>query len=232
MSARTVAATASAVASLLMGDDARGISPGQEDSALPRTAAHDRLGRSAKRDEARRKVEAVALALFAQRGFDEVKVEQICAEAAIAPATFYRYFGSKEGVVFDYEESFLAAAGDLGTSVDPAQPVTEQLRVLVRSCALFFQEQSEMLAMRDDIVRANAGLLQRTFAIQRAFEDRLASGLAFRRHEAVPSPATLLDAAVCLVVLRVGVRAWRSREDLTLPALTEETYASLRDRLG
>jgi|tagenome__1003787_1003787.scaffolds.fasta_scaffold20935772_2 AcrR family transcriptional regulator len=215
-----------------MGDGSKGIPAASAASDATLSKTHDRVGRSAKRDEARRKVEAVALTLFSHRGFDEVRVEQICAEAGIAPATFYRYFGSKEGVVFDYEESFLAAAADLGASIDPAQPIPDQLRDLAGLCALFLQEQSEMLAMRDAIVRVHPELLQRTFAVQRAFEDRVASGLASRRHETAPSPATLLDAAVCLVVVRLGVRAWRSQEGSSLPDLIEETYASLRARLG
>jgi AcrR family transcriptional regulator len=196
------------------------------------SGAGDLVGRAGKREESRRKVEAVALTMFAQHGFDEVTVEQICCEAAIAPATFYRYFGSKEGVIFDYEEDFLRAAGALGTSVDPTQPVVQQLCALARSCALFFEEQSDMLAIRDDIVRANPALLQRTFAVQRKFEDRLAAALASRRLEAAPSPTTLLDAAVCLVVLRLGVRAWRSQEDSSLAGRTEETLQSLRARLA
>ena len=194
--------------------------------------ASDLVGRAGKREQSRRKVESVALTLFARRGFDEVTVEQVCVEAAIAPATFYRYFGSKEGVIFDYEENFLTAAGALGASVDPTQPVVQQLCSLARSCALFFEEQSDVLAMRDDIVGANPALLQRTFAVQRKFEDRLAAALASRRLEAAPSPTTLLDAAVCLVVLRLGVRAWRSQEDSSLPGRTEETLQSLRARLA
>jgi AcrR family transcriptional regulator len=169
--------------------------------------------------------------MFARRGFDAVRVEEVCVEASIAPATFYRYFGSKEGVIFDYEERFLAAAAAMGAGVDPAQPVGEQMHTLLRSCAQFFEEQSDMLAMRDDIVRANAALLQRTFAVQRKFENSLAEALASRRQEAEPSPGTLLDAAVCLVVLRLGLRAWRRQEDSSLEGHTDQTYESLRARL-
>src|SRR3712207_7644572 len=57
------------------------------------------------REQRRARIEAAALELFRSRGFDHVTVEDVCAEAGVGPATFYRHFGTKEGVVFAYREA-------------------------------------------------------------------------------------------------------------------------------
>jgi AcrR family transcriptional regulator len=55
--------------------------------------------RERKRAHARAATVEAALQLFAEHGYEKVTVADICAAAAIAPRTFFRYFPSKSDVL-------------------------------------------------------------------------------------------------------------------------------------
>ena len=184
--------------------------------------------RAGSRQQRRARIEETALELFGSRGFDRVTVTEVCAAAGVAPATFYRHFGSKDQVVFAYEDDFRAA---LGRALEAGAQVPEHARLtaVLREFAAFLDAQQDVLALRDRIVLGNARLLQRTLLFQRELEGVLAAGLARLRGEPAPDAAALLEAGVGFLVLRLAVRSWRAGTGRSLQAETERTLADLRD---
>ncbi|MGY1679287.1 TetR/AcrR family transcriptional regulator [Geodermatophilus sp. SYSU D01176] len=180
------------------------------------------------REQRRARIEQTALELFRTRGFDQVTVEDLCSAAGVAPATFYRHFGTKEEVVFAYRDAFAAA---LQTALAEAADLPSGMRlpVVLGRFAEFLESQQDLLALRDQIVLGHPRLLQRTLTVQRDMEAALASGLARLRGLPAPDPAALLEAGVGIVVLRVALRSWRAQGGGSLVAAMRETLVQLRE---
>jgi AcrR family transcriptional regulator len=67
--------------------------------------------RERKKQKTRWAIQAHAMRLFAQQGYDATTVEQIAEAAEISPSTFFRYFKTKEDVVIQdrYDDMMTAA---------------------------------------------------------------------------------------------------------------------------
>jgi TetR/AcrR family transcriptional regulator, regulator of mycofactocin system len=71
-----------------------------------------------------RRLEAVALELFAMRGFDAVTVDDLAAAGGVGRRTFFRYFPTKLDVVLGELDDALAALVTTLRTVASADPVT------------------------------------------------------------------------------------------------------------
>jgi AcrR family transcriptional regulator len=76
-------------------------------------AAPPRSGRrSRKRERTRREIFEAAMALFAERGFAGVTIEQICAAADVARGTFFLHFPAKGALLFEFNRKLAAELSD------------------------------------------------------------------------------------------------------------------------
>src|SRR5262245_51875488 len=68
--------------------------PAERETDMPRSAAHNEIIRTARRDEIFR----AAARVFAKKGFAATKIADIAAEAGLSHGLLYHYFSSKEAV--------------------------------------------------------------------------------------------------------------------------------------
>lgn len=73
-------------------------------------------------------LERVGFELFARRGFDRTTVEDIAAAAGIGRRTFFRYFASKNDLVWGDFAAELVRLDALLAATDPAVPMMDALR--------------------------------------------------------------------------------------------------------
>jgi mycofactocin system transcriptional regulator len=80
------------------------------------------------RATSRAALEQLGFELFAREGFDRTTVDDIAAAAGIGRRTFFRYFASKNDLVWgDFEEQLVRLDGLLAAA-DPAAPMMDALR--------------------------------------------------------------------------------------------------------
>jgi AcrR family transcriptional regulator len=133
--------------------------------------------RERKKEQTRCRIEQVAMRLFAERGFDDVTVNEIAEAAEVAKVTLFKYFPSKESLVLDgVKEDFagIVAARQDGRSVVDA----------VRDhCALMVRADAPEVATLVRIISGSPALLVGWQAVQAGQRAELAAVLAAERDE-------------------------------------------------
>ena len=94
-----------------------------------RASASERTGRPPVTTPA--DIERVALELFARNGFEETTVDDIAAAAGISRRTFFRYFASKNDVVWGDFDVLLDGLDEWLSHVAPDAPMLETLSAAV-----------------------------------------------------------------------------------------------------
>ena len=161
----------------------------------------------------RRTMDAIidgALALFEERGYDAVSVEEIAAAAEVSPRTFYRYFPAKEDVLVLDPETDAAVRAALAEDQPDETDVDFVARTLIAA----------LTARRPERARRGYHLIQATPALQgrihqlvwRDQEIIVQALLARGPGRGTPAQDAELRARVITVAvsdaIRIGVGAW------------------------
>lgn len=118
------------------------------------TVTRSRTGQELRASRRRRMaddIELVALRLFADHGVDEVTVDDIADAADISRRTFFRYFSSKDDVLYGNPERQLKIVHTALDSAPATASPRARVRAMLLALAIDFEDRREVLLLRKRI---------------------------------------------------------------------------------
>jgi AcrR family transcriptional regulator len=175
----------------------------------------------------RRAIQDEAFRLFREKGYDATTVEEIAAAADISPRTFFRYFPSKEGVVF-----WPSRAPDLAAFVAKRPqrelPVQAVAQGMIDGLAAFYAEDRELVLRSLRLAFDTAALRSRLFGQQVAVANVVAAILAKRQRRNASTLEVRAVAAAIAAAMFVALEAWQSGDGLDdVGGLMRRAFGSL-----
>ncbi|WP_078308500.1 MULTISPECIES: mycofactocin system transcriptional regulator [unclassified Mycobacterium] len=176
-----------------------------------------RVGRrpSTTRDE----ITAVAMALFTQRSFDDVSVDDIAAAAGIARRTVFRYYSSKNAIVWGDFDSHLEVMRALLDETPDTVDTSTALRQALLTFNDFPADEAPRHRMRMRLILEIPALQAYSMLMYTGWRDVIAQFVAKRSGA---DPAALLPQTVGWTLLGVALAAyeqWLADESSALTAL-------------
>ena len=158
--------------------------------------------RERKKQAVRQALEEAALRLFDTTGFSATTVDQIADEADVSRSTFFRYFGSKEAVLFDAYDDGGQALSHLLTERPREESALEAFENALVGMSVGDQAQGDrqLAARRRRIVDSDDNLRLRRDELVHRWRFRIAGTLAEREGRSQPERPHLLAAAVGIAV--------------------------------
>jgi AcrR family transcriptional regulator len=164
--------------------------------------------REQKKKQARDALEKAALRLFEERGFDATTIKDIATAAAMSPRTFFRYFASKQDVVFSGSGEELAVLKGLLSEESLDQTPLQTLKsVLARFADYLEGRPPEEVKLRVKLLASSTDLRRRAGEELQTWGDELARDLAGREGVAL-APRHQLLAGVALQAMVVAGTTW------------------------
>jgi AcrR family transcriptional regulator len=171
-----------------------------------------RPSRESKKNQTRAALIETAARLFRRDGFDRTTVDQIASGAGVSRRTFFRYFPTKEAVVFPNTTARIERFRELLGQRDPGESAFDVVRRACLDLAREFFIHHEELVLQHRLVQASPALLAYDRDKDRRWEAVLAEGLLG------PEPTSAADQRRARILAGAAMGA--------IQAALEEWYAT------
>lgn len=136
--------------------------------------------RDHKKAATRRALVDAALQRFSSQGFDATTLDEVCQDAGVARRTFFRYFDSKESLVFPHRAERLQRFIELLEATPADESPLGSLRAIAQIFAKEYSQHRRQLLARQRLIDAVPALRAREREIDDDWEQAMA--VAFHRY--------------------------------------------------
>jgi AcrR family transcriptional regulator len=185
--------------------------------------------RERKKLETRRALARAALPLAAERGVDQITVDEIADAADVSVRTFFNYFPSKEAAIVAWDRERMADLHAQLRQRPVDEPPLESMRMVLRVVFDDYAEDSDIRLLRNRLVRENPSLLPQHLAAMGELERGWVEAVA-ERLDVDPAvemyPSLVVSAAVA--AMRQAITRWEAGgRSVPWPELLDDAFAVL-----
>ncbi|WP_370617509.1 TetR/AcrR family transcriptional regulator [Mumia sp. Pv 4-285] len=183
--------------------------------------------RAQRRAETQRAIQAHAVRLFTERGYDATTMSDVAGAAGVSPMTVYRHFPTKEDLVLvDQNAQVVAERIRASPAVGPLVRRIGTALIEAATALTTGEERGDLLLTRLRLMISTPALrarhLDNNYALQLAIVDALGydpeSDAAFAAHAA---------ASACLAAMHTALVRWAEDDGETaLPELIAQAFAA------
>jgi len=178
-------------------------------------APESRVGR--RRSTTPAHITDVALELFTARGFADVSVDDVAHAAGIARRTLFRYYASKNAILWGDFDAHLGHLQELLDNVDPRVVIGEALRTALLAFNTFDECETVRHRQRMRIILETAELQAYSMTMYAGWREVMAGFVAARLGAKTGDPLPQTVAWTMLGVALSAYEQWLSDESVTLP---------------
>ena len=187
--------------------------------------------RERKKTRTREALVAAATELFEERGFDAVTIDEIAAKADVSQRTFFRYFGSKEAVLFSDQDEMLAIVREAIASRPYDEPPLLALQRALLVVTHHYAQHRELHLRRARLASTGAAIASYQQAVVLPqWQDALAESIGDRLgvDPAQDMRPELLSGVAMAVMGATGVAALAEGGVVDVAALLSQAFAELK----
>ena len=136
--------------------------------------------RERRRLRVRAEISAAAIRLASERGYDQVTVDDIAAAVDMAPRTFFRYFASKDDVLFTDQSEKLERLRAAIAARPPGEPILRSVREAFMSLANSFEHDRQLTLAKAKLIAETPSLSACSMERQTEWQQLIADAVANR----------------------------------------------------